>query len=84
MTQETDCNYGPFKTKLVSNLDTMVSERIVAGKRLSLQPKLVGLPVFGREDQKTGCMIPVGAFQAVFLQERCVDARAKLGLGLRC
>jgi hypothetical protein len=41
VTQETDRNYGPFKTQFVSNLDTMVSERIAARKSLSLQPKLV-------------------------------------------
>ena len=58
------------------NLDTMVSERIVAGQSLPLQPKLVGLPVFGGEDR---CMIPVRTFQAGFLRERCVDAWAKIG-----
>ena len=67
VTQETDRNYGPFKTKFVSNLDTIVSERIAARKSLLLQPKLVGLPVFGGEDPETGCMIPMGAFQAGFL-----------------
>ncbi len=77
--QETDRNYGPFKNKFVSNLDIMVSEQIMAQKSLSLQPKLVGLPVFGEEDSETGCMIPVGAFQAGFSRERCLDAWAKIG-----
>ncbi len=77
--QETDRNYGPFKTKFMSNLDTIVSERIAAGKSLSLQPKLVRLPVFGGEDLEMGCMIPMGAFQARFLQERCLNAWAKIG-----
>ena len=81
VTQEMDRNYGPFKLKFVSKFDTMVTERIVAGKSLLLRPKLVGLPMFGGEDWDTGCMIPVGAFQAGFLRERCVDAWAKIGAG---
>ena len=68
MTQKTDRNYGPFKNKFVSNLDTMVSDRIMAQKSLSIQQKLIGLPVFGGEDSETGCMIPVGAFQAGFCE----------------
>jgi hypothetical protein len=56
-----------------------VSERIVAGKSLLLQPKLTGLPVFGGEDSETGWVIPVRAFQTGFSRERCLDAWAKIG-----
>jgi hypothetical protein len=79
VTQEMDRKYSPFKIKFVSNLNTIMSERIAERKSLSLQPKLVGLLVFGGEDPETGCMIPMGAFQDGFLQERCLDAWAKIG-----
>ena len=44
--QETDQNYGPFKTQFLSNLDLIVDRRLTAKKSLSLQ-KFVGLPLFG-------------------------------------
>ena len=47
VTQETDQNYGPFKTQFLSNLDLIVDKRLTAKKSLSLQQKFVGLPLFG-------------------------------------
>jgi hypothetical protein len=41
---------------------------------LSLQPKLVGLPLFGGVDTETGCNIEVSAFEQAFLKKKCVRA----------
>ena len=37
VTQETDQNYGPFKTQILSNLVLIVDKRLMAKKSLSLQ-----------------------------------------------
>ena len=79
VTQETDRNYGPFKTQFFINLERLVSERIEAGVSLSLHPKLVGLPTFGGEDRETGCMIPLGAFERGFSRNNCISAWNKVG-----
>ncbi len=47
ISQETDQQYGAFKTQFTINLDTIVEGWINNGVSLSLQPKLVGLPLFG-------------------------------------
>ena len=44
VTQETDKNYGPFKTQFSTNLELIVAARLEAGESLSLQPKFVRLP----------------------------------------
>ncbi len=54
VTQETDQTYGPFKTQFLSNLDLIVDARLEANKSLSLQPKFVGLPLFGGIDPESG------------------------------
>jgi hypothetical protein len=48
--QETDQLYGPFKTQFLKNLNLIVEARLVNNKSLSLAPKMVGLPLFGRVD----------------------------------
>ena len=53
VTQETDQNYGPFKTQFLSNLDLIVDARLTLKKSLSLQPKFMGLPLFGGVDYET-------------------------------
>ncbi len=50
VTQETNQNYGPFKTQFLSNLDLIVDARLLKKKSLSLQPKFMGLPLFGGID----------------------------------
>ncbi len=50
VTQETDQNYGPFKTQFLSNFDLIIDARLLKKKSLSLQPKFVGLPLFGGID----------------------------------
>jgi hypothetical protein len=68
--QEMDKIYGPFMTQLLSNLDLMGDARseakAKAKKSLSLQPKFVGLPLFGGVDHETKCNVELGAFQKAF------------------
>ena len=67
MTQETDQNYGHFKTQFLSNLDLIVDKRLTAKKNLSLQQKFVGLPLFGGVNCDTQFDVEVGAFQKAFV-----------------
>jgi hypothetical protein len=57
--QETDQNYGPFKTQFSQNLEDIVDARLKAKKNLSLQPKFVGLPLFGGVNRETGYKVEV-------------------------
>jgi hypothetical protein len=76
VTQETDQCYGPFKTQFLKNLEDIVDACLKAKKSLSLQPKFVGLPLFGGVDQETGFEVEVAddAFQKGFRKERCLAA----------
>jgi hypothetical protein len=65
--QETDQNYGLFKTQLLTNLDQIIYARLEANKCMSLQPKFVGLLLFGGVDLETKFNVEVGAFQKTFL-----------------
>jgi hypothetical protein len=79
VTQETDQNYGPFKTQFLSNLDLIVDARLTANKSLSLQPKFVGLPLFGGVDTETDFNVEVGLFQKAFAPSKCLSAWKKVG-----
>jgi len=79
VTQETDQNYGPFKTQFLSNLDLIADKRLTAKKSLSLQQKFVGLPLFGGVDCDTQFNVEVGAFQKAFGQSKCLAAYKKVG-----
>jgi hypothetical protein len=63
MTQETDGLYGLFEKNFLQNLDFLCNARLKEKVSLSLQPKLVGLPLFGGDDMETGCNIIVSAFE---------------------
>jgi len=78
VTQETDQNYGPFKTQFMSNLDLIVDKRLTAKKSISLQQKFVGLPLFGGVDRDTQFNVEVGAFQKAFVQPKCLAAYKKV------
>ena len=58
MTQNTDRNYGPFKTQICTNLDLVVRERLVKKVSLSMKPWLSGIMVFGGADPDTGYFVP--------------------------
>ncbi len=78
VTQETDQNYGPFKTQFLSNLDLIVDARLLKKKSLSLQPKFVGLPLFGGIDPETELQVDLGAFQKGFARSKCLVAWKKV------
>ena len=79
MMQETDRLYGPFKTQFVENLDLICKARLQKNVALSLQPKFVGLPLFGGIDTETSCNIEVSAFEQSFLKFKCVLVFERIG-----
>ena len=79
VTQETDRCYGPFKTQFAINLDDLVDARLKKDKSVSLQPKLVGLPVFGGYNAQSEFNIEVSSFQRGFNCDMCVSAWKKVG-----
>ncbi len=70
--QETDQQYGAFMTQFTINLDTIVEGGINNGVSLSLQPKLVGLPLFGGVDSDTGVRVTCSAFEVGFSKVKCL------------
>jgi hypothetical protein len=82
VTQETDQNYGPFKTQFLSNLELIVDERLTAKKSLSLQQKFVGLPLFVGVDRETQFNVEVGAFQKAFVRLKYLVAYKKVGAAM--
>ncbi len=81
VTQETDRNYGPFKTQFRVNLILIVDARVAAGKSTSLQPWLVGICVFRGKCPECDLEIPISmsAFEKGFSEEACLSAWAKVG-----
>jgi len=79
VTQETDRNYGPFKTQFRKNLTLVVDERIAKKKSTSLQPWLVCLVVFGGEDPITKYVVETSAFSFGFSRKACLNAWEKIG-----
>ena len=81
VTQETDRNYGPFKTQFRKNLDNVIQERIAKDKSTSLVPWMVGLIVFGGIDPETGLELTEAesAFEVAFSIAACVRAWEKVG-----
>ena len=77
--QETDRNYGPFKTQFRKNLETIVDVRLAAKESVSLQPWLVGMIVFGGTDFVTGYELTDCAFTRGFSKIACLNAWAKVG-----
>jgi hypothetical protein len=79
VSQEMNQCYGPFKTQFAINLEQIVDARLDQGKSLSLQPKMVGLPIFGGTDKETGFHVKVSAFQQGFNRRTCTSAWEKVG-----
>jgi hypothetical protein len=77
ITQETDQSYGPFQSKLRTNLETLIGKRLHAKKATTLAPWIVGLVVFGGEDPETGCVMG-SAFQEGFNIPQNLNAWAKV------
>ena len=78
VTQETDQNYGPFKTKYCKNLDAVVDARIRLGKPTTIPTWQVGLIVFGGVDQEMDVTIE-SAFEQGFSRVNCRRAWEKVG-----
>lgn len=79
VTQETDRNYGPFKSRFRSNLADIVDARMDMKKSVSLQPWLVGMIVFGGADPETDFTLTESAFEHGFSKAACLNAWAKVG-----
>ena len=79
VTQETDRNYGPFKSQFRKNLDLVVQRRIKAKVSVSLQPWLVGFIVFGGLDPETNELLEESAFEVGFSRMQCRKAWEKIG-----
>ena len=82
MTQETNRNYGPFKTQVRVNLNIVVRERIAKKVSVSMQPWLAGLVVFGSIGPETGYVVKKSSFEFGFSRASCKNAWAKIGAAL--
>ena len=79
VSQETDQNYGLFKSIFRENLDSIVQGRLAANKSTSIKSSLIGLLVFGGEDPETKQGSFKNAFAQSFSKEKCLQAWAKVG-----
>ena len=79
VTQETDRNYGPFKSRFRSNLADIVDARMDMKRSVSLQPWLVGMIVFGGTDPETNFTLTECAFEHGFSKAACLNVWAKVG-----
>jgi hypothetical protein len=87
VSQETDRNYGPFKTQFRKNLDEVIDARIKGNHSTSIAPHLVGLTTFGGVDPMSGHEVKISAFKKGFSKEACLSAWAKVGaapLSMKC
>ena len=66
LSQETDRNYGPFKTAFRIILDEIFQERMFKKRKTALNPWLFGIVVFGEVDPETGVLVRKNAFQEGF------------------
>ncbi len=79
VTQETDQNYGPFKTQYCKNLDAVVDERIKQGKSTYIPQSQIGLIVYGGVDPETNLVVK-SAFEAGFSRDACINAWEMVGV----
>ena len=87
VSQETDRNYGPFKTQFRKNLDEVIDARIKGNHSTSIAPHLVGLTTFGGVDPTSDHNVKISAFERGFSKEACLSAWAKVGaapLSMKC
>ena len=56
--QETDCNYGPFKHQFRVNLDKITQARINAGVTVAINTWLIKLIIYGGADPETEVVLP--------------------------
>jgi len=75
-TQETDQNYGPFKTYYRGNLADLAQARFEKKKTIHVND--LPLIVFGGKDPATGIHLK-NAFEGAFNREQCLSAWRKCG-----
>jgi len=75
-TQETDQNYGPFKTHYRGNLLDLSQARFEKRKTTTIND--LPLIVFGGTDPATGIELK-NAFELAFNKEQCLSAQKKFG-----
>ena len=78
VTQETDQNYGLFKSIYRTNLLKMANDREEAGLSTSLNMSVVGLLIFGGTDRDTKEQYR-NAFAESFSKEKCIHSWQKVG-----
>ena len=66
VTQETDQNYGPFKTQFKENLNTLSDARIIHNDSTTLQPWMVGIIVFCGIGPESKVDLKTNAFEKEF------------------
>ena len=77
VTQATDRNYGPFKTKYRNNLGKLTEHRVKF--KVPIQPCDIPLLIFGGEDAASGVLLE-NAFQGAFGYDCNVKVWAEIGL----
>ena len=78
VSQETDRNYGLFKSVYRENIENFAANCEKAGKSTSASVALIGLFVFGGKDPLTSDEYK-NAFQAAFCKEKNLSAWSKVG-----
>ncbi len=78
VTQETDQNYGPFKTQFQKNLQELSDARVGCDNS-SIPPWIVGLLVFGGTDPVSKHVIETCAFTVGFCHEQNISSWLKCG-----
>ena len=77
VTQATDRNYGPFKTKYRNNLSKLTEHRVKM--KIPIQPCDIPLLIFGGSDEESGVVLE-NAFQGSFSCECNTRVWAEIGL----
>ena len=66
VTQETDQNYGPFKTKFIEKQNKFSDARIIHNYYTTLQPWMVGIIVFSSIDPESKVDMNTSVFEKGF------------------
>ena len=82
ISQETDQNYGMFKSAFRFNLGKVVQDRNELGMNTTVSITLIGLIIFGGTGPITKRGSYRNAFQEDFIKEKCPEAWKKSALRL--
>ena len=87
ISQETDQNYGMFKSAFRFNLGKVVEDSNELGMNTTVSITLIGLIIFGGTNPITKRVCYRNDFQEAFSKEKCLEAWAKVGaapLTMKC